>query len=217
MKGGFITLEGIEGAGKTTIANSLIASLERRQLKVQATREPGGTPLAEQLRAILLSRGSEIISPAAETLLMFAARSIHIENRIRPALIQGEWIVCDRYTDATRAYQGAGRSVDTAWIEHLAREVQAGVEPDLTLLLDVPVMVGLERARQRRIERGETVVDRFESETVEFFERVRACYLQLAAASAARFVVIDATQPIESVISAAEDALSALLVRLGRV
>ncbi|MGA0799996.1 MAG: dTMP kinase, partial [Steroidobacteraceae bacterium] len=168
-------------------------------------------------RAILLSRGSEIISPAAETLLMFAARSIHIENRIRPALIQGEWIVCDRYTDATRAYQGAGRSVDTVWIEHLAREVQAGVEPDLTLLLDVPVMVGLERARQRRIERGETVVDRFESETVEFFERVRACYLQLAAASATRFVVIDATQPIERVIGAAEDALSALLVRLGRV
>ncbi|MEN9527430.1 MAG: hypothetical protein RLY56_1381 [Pseudomonadota bacterium] len=217
MRGGFITLEGIEGAGKTTVAAALIASLERRQLKVQATREPGGTPLAEQLRNMLLSRGSEIISPAAETLLMFAARSIHIENRIRPALAQGEWIVCDRYTDATRAYQGAGRSVDAAWIEHLAREVHAGIEPDLTLLLDVPVIVGLERARQRRILRGEVVADRFESETVEFFERVRARYLQLAATSPARFAVIDATQPIEVVLRAAEDALTAMLGRLGRI
>lgn len=217
MRGGFITLEGIEGAGKTTVAAALIASLERRQLKVQATREPGGTPLAEQLRGILLSRGSEIISPAAETLLMFAARSIHIENRIRPALARGEWIVCDRYTDATRAYQGAGRSVDSDWIEQLAGEVHAGIEPDLTLLLDVPVLVGLERARQRRILRGEAVVDRFESETVEFFERVRSRYLQLAAEFPMRFVVIDATQSIDAVIGAAERALAATLVRLDRV
>ena len=136
MKGGFVTLEGIEGAGKTTVAAALIAMLEERGYTVQATREPGGTPLAEQLRGVLLSRGSEMISPVAETLLMFAARSIHLENRIRPALARGEWIICDRYTDATRAYQGAGRAVDTEWIEQLARAVHAGIEPDLTLLLD---------------------------------------------------------------------------------
>ena len=216
MKGGFVTLEGIEGAGKTTVAAALIAMLEERGCTVQATREPGGTPLAEQLRSVLLSRGSETISPVAETLLMFAARSIHLENRIRPALARGEWIICDRYTDATRAYQGAGRSVDTEWIEGLARAVHAGVEPDLTLLLDLPVMVGLERARQRRVARGEHVVDRFESETIDFFERVRAAYLQLAAVSPQRFVVIDATQPLEVVLEAAKAALlKALTDRAG--
>lgn len=215
MKGGFVTLEGIEGAGKTTVAAALIALLEQRGYAVQATREPGGTPLAEQLRGILLSRGSETISPVAETLLMFAARSVHIENRIRPALARGEWIICDRYTDATRAYQGAGRSVDAGWIEQLAKEVHAGVEPDLTLLLDLPVVVGLERARQRRVARG--VMDRFESQAIEFFERVRRAYLQLAAAAPQRFVVIDATQPLEAVINAAQAALSDTLTRRGEV
>jgi dTMP kinase len=217
MKGGFVTLEGIEGAGKTTVAAALIALLEQRGYAVQATREPGGTPLAEQLRGILLSRGSETISPVAETLLMFAARSVHIENRIRPALARGEWIICDRYTDATRAYQGAGRSVDAEWIEQLAKEVHAGVEPDLTLLLDLPVVVGLERARQRRVARGEMVMDRFESQAIEFFERVRRAYLQLAAAAPQRFVVIDATQPLEAVINAAQAALSDTLTRRGEV
>ncbi|MEN9836715.1 MAG: hypothetical protein RLZ79_383 [Pseudomonadota bacterium] len=217
MKGGFVTLEGIEGAGKTTVAAALIALLEQRGYAVQATREPGGTPLAEQLRGILLSRGSETISPVAETLLMFAARSVHIENRIRPALARGEWIICDRYTDATRAYQGAGRSVDAGWIEQLAKEVHAGVEPDLTLLLDLPVVVGLERARQRRVARGEMVMDRFESQAIEFFERVRRAYLQLAAAAPQRFVVIDATQPLEAVINAAQAALSDTLTRRGEV
>jgi dTMP kinase len=217
MKGGFVTLEGIEGAGKTTVAAALIALLEQRGYAVQATREPGGTPLAEQLRGILLSRGSETISPVAETLLMFAARSVHIENRIRPALARGEWIICDRYTDATRAYQGAGRSVDAGWIEQLAKEVHAGVEPDLTLLLDLPVVVGLERARQRRVARGEMVMDRFESQAIEFFERVRRAYLQLAAAAPQRFVVIDATQPLEAVINVAQAALSDTLTRRGEV
>jgi dTMP kinase len=215
MKGGFVTLEGIEGAGKTTVAAALISLLEGRGCTVQATREPGGTPLAEQLRSVLLSRGAETISPVAETLLMFAARSIHLENRIRPALARGEWIICDRYTDATRAYQGAGRSVDIDLIEQLAKAVHAGVEPDLTVLLDLPVMVGLERARQRRLARGEDVVDRFESETIEFFERVRSAYLNLAAGAPQRFVVIDATQPLEAVIDAAQAALSNMLTRRG--
>lgn len=215
MRGGFVTLEGIEGAGKTTVAAALIALLEERGCTVQATREPGGTPLAEQLRGVLLARGSELISPVAETLLMFAARSIHIENRIRPALVRGEWIICDRYTDATRAYQGAGRAVDIEWIEQLAKAVHAGVEPDLTVLLDLPVMVGLERARQRRLSRGEVVVDRFESETIEFFERVRSAYLHLAAVAPQRFVVIDATRPLEAVVEAARAALLNTLKRRG--
>lgn len=215
MKGGFVTLEGIEGAGKTTIAAALMSLLEERGHSVQATREPGGTPLAEQLRGILLTRGSETMSPVAETLLMFAARCIHLENRIRPALIRGEWIICDRFTDATRAYQGAGRSVDAGWIDQLAREVHAGLEPDLTLLLDVPVMIGLERARTRRLTRGETVVDRFESETIEFFERVRGAYLSCAAAEPQRFVVIDATQPLEAVVAAAQAALLNTLTQRG--
>lgn len=216
MKGGFVTLEGIEGAGKTTVAAALIALLESRGLAVQPTREPGGTPLAEQLRGLLLTRGSEHISPVAETLLMFAARSIHLENLIRPALARGEWVICDRYTDATRAYQGAGRGVDADWIEHLAHEVHAGIEPDLTILLDLPVMVGLDRARQRRVARGEAVADRFESETVEFFERVRSRYLQLAATAGRKFVVIDATQPVEVVVAAARDALLAAMSRRER-
>lgn len=217
MKGGFVTLEGIEGAGKTTVATALIERLELGGKTVLATREPGGTPLAEQLRAVLLTRGSEMISPVAETLLMFAARSIHIENRIRPALARGEWVVCDRYTDATRAYQGAGRAVDARWIEDVAVQVHAGLDPDLTLLLDVPVLVGMERARQRRLARGESVTDRFESETIEFFERVRARYLALAAAEPRRFAVIDATQPVADVVRAAALAIEATMTRVGRV
>lgn len=216
MRGGFVTLEGIEGAGKTTVATALIELLTREGKTVMATREPGGTPLAEQLRSVLLTRGSETISPVAETLLMFAARSIHIENRIRPALARGEWVVCDRYTDATRAYQGAGRAVDVRWIEELAVQVHAGVDPDLTLLLDVPVLVGMERARQRRLARGETVTDRFESETIEFFERVRARYLELAAADPRRFVVIDATLAVDAVVQAGEAAIKATMTRLSR-
>ena len=186
-QGRFITLEGIEGAGKSTLARTLESALRQRGLPVIVTREPGGSPLAERLRGILLERGAEQITPVAETLLMFAARSIHIGSRIRPALEQGSWVICDRFSDATRAYQGAGRGVDSALIESLAQAVHAHLWPQRTLLLDLPVELGLTRARARR-----AGGDRFEDEERQFFERARARYLQVAAAEPQRVRVIDA-------------------------
>jgi dTMP kinase len=191
----FLTLEGIEGAGKSTVARFLAERLRQHGIGVCLTREPGGTPLAERVRAVVLERGSERLTPAAETLLMFAARAIHLENLIRPALARGEWVVSDRFTDATRAYQGAGRGIDPKWIEALAREIQAGLEPDCTLLLDLPVPEGLARARAR----VGSAPDRFESEEREFFERVRAGYLELAAREPRRVRVIDAAQALPTV------------------
>jgi dTMP kinase len=186
-QGRFITLEGIEGAGKSTLARTLESALRQRGLPVIVTREPGGSPLAERLRGILLERGAEQITPVAETLLMFAARSIHMGSRIRPALEQGSWVICDRFSDATRAYQGAGRGVDSALIESLAQAVHAHLWPQRTLLLDLPVELGLTRARARR-----AGGDRFEDEERQFFERARARYLQVAAAEPQRVRVIDA-------------------------
>ena len=208
--GRFVTLEGIEGAGKSTLAAALRAHLEARGIVVRATREPGGTPLAERLRELVLQRGSERVAPEAETLLMFAARRIHLDNLVRPALARGEWVLCDRYTDATRAYQGGGRGVDAAWIEALATPVHAGLEPDLTLLLDLPVEAGLERARARRVAAGEAAVDRFESETLAFFGRVRARYLEIAATEPRRVRVLDATADPARLATQAIAALAAL-------
>ncbi|HET9108427.1 MAG TPA: dTMP kinase [Steroidobacteraceae bacterium] len=193
--GTLITLEGIEGAGKSTVARWVCEWLGQRSIRATLTREPGGTALAERVRQIVLERGEERLSAVTETLLMFAARGIHVENLIRPALERGEWIVCDRYTDATRAYQGGGRGVDPQLIESLAAQVQGSVTPQCTLLLDLPVSVGLERARSRRA----AAADRFESETQAFFERVRAAYLELAAREPQRIHVIDASLPLESV------------------
>jgi dTMP kinase len=190
--GRFITLEGIEGAGKTTAQRFVVEYLKGRGLPVRATREPGGTPLAEGIRQIVLQRGDESITPVPETLLMFSARGVHVENLIKPALARGEWVVCDRFTDATRAYQGAGRGVSSELIETLAAAIHGDVNPDCTLLLDLPVKVGLERARKR----GEPV-DRFESEREQFFERVRQAYLTLAHAE--RFHIIDASEPLDRV------------------
>lgn len=208
--GRFITLEGIEGAGKSTVAAALSAALKDRGIRVRQTREPGGTPLAERVRQLVLTRGEETVSPTAETLLMFAARAIHLDNLVRPAIARGEWVICDRFTDATRAYQGGGRGVDAEWIEGLAASVHAGLEPDLTLLLDLPVSVGLERARARRIAAGEAVTDRFESETVQFFERVRASYLAIAAQDPKRVRIIDASASADLVRASALDALQGL-------
>ena len=205
-QGLFITLEGIEGAGKSTVARSVCEWLGRHAIHATLTREPGGTPLAERVRQVVLERGEERLSSATETLLMFAARGIHLENLIRPALERGECIVCDRFTDATRAYQGAGRGVDAAWIESLARQVQSGLEPDCTLLLDLPVPLGLERARRRRA----GAADRFEAEAEAFFERVRAGYLELARRQPQRIHVIDASLPLEAV----ERQVAAVLERL---
>ncbi|MBV6417755.1 MAG: Thymidylate kinase [Steroidobacteraceae bacterium] len=204
-RGRFITLEGIEGAGKSTVAEELRARLRARRHAVCMTREPGGTPIAERIRQLVLERGSEVIAAEAEVLLMFAARRIHVDNLIRPALERGDWVLCDRYTDATRAYQGGGRGVSADLIESLADAVHADIQPDLTLLLDVPVEVGLARAAARR---GTT--DRFESESVAFFERVRARYLELARAEA-RIVRIDASQPLATVVAAVHEAVDARL------
>jgi len=193
MSGCFITLEGIEGAGKSTIAGFIEEWLTRRGLPVCRTREPGGTPLAERVRELVLQPGAEPIPGAAETLLMFAARAIHVANLIRPALERGQWVICDRFTDATRAYQGGGRGVDPALIEQLAAAVHADLVPDCTLLLDLPVAAGLARARHRG------AADRFERERSAFFEQVRAAYLRLAAGEPGRFRVIDAGAPLGQV------------------
>ncbi|HEV7136849.1 MAG TPA: dTMP kinase [Steroidobacteraceae bacterium] len=205
-RGLFITLEGIEGAGKSTVARSIHGWLARQSIRAILTREPGGTALAERVRQIVLERGEERLSSVTETLLMFAARGIHLENLIRPALERGDWVICDRFTDATRAYQGGGRGIDPAWIESLAGQVHGGLEPDCTLLLDLPVALGLERARSRRA----GAADRFEAETLGFFEQVRAAYLELSRQEPRRIHIIDASVPLEAV----EQQVVAVLGRL---
>jgi dTMP kinase len=204
--GRFLTLEGIEGAGKSTVAKLAHNWLRERGVGVCLTREPGGTPLAERLRQIVLERGDEPLSAVTETLLMFAARSLHVQQVIAPALARGEWVVCDRFTDATRAYQGSGRGVSRALIDALAQAVHPGVSPDCTLLLDLPVALGLARARAR----GAPAGDRFEAEAANFFEKVRAGYLALAAAEPRRFRVIDAGQPLEVIGTQVAAILTAL-------
>jgi dTMP kinase len=206
MMARFITLEGIEGAGKSTVADGLCAHLLARGIPALRTREPGGTPLAERVRALVLERGDEPLGATAEILLMFAARAIHLENLIRPALKRGTWVICDRFTDATYAYQGGGRGVPVALIDQLAAAVQGAVQPDRTLLLDVPVRTGLSRARARLFE-----PDRFEAETEAFFERVRDAYLTRATGEPQRIKVLDAGRPAAAVLEAALAALADLL------
>jgi dTMP kinase len=192
-RGRFITLEGVEGAGKSTQLAAVRICLEARGLRVVTTREPGGAPVAERMREVLLDPGCRGMASDAELLLMFAARAEHIDKTIRPALEQGTWVVCDRFTDATYAYQGGGRGLDVGRIAVLEGFVQGPLRPDLTLLLDLPVALGLERAGRR------SSPDRFESETVRFFEQVRSAYLARASAEPARIRVIDATAPAETV------------------
>ena len=206
----FVTLEGIEGAGKSTIARALQAELEGRGWPVLLTREPGGTPVAEALRTVLLERAEERISPVAETLLMFAARAVHLENAIRPALAAGRCVICDRFTDASFAYQGAGRGVSATLIDELAREVHADLWPQRTLLLDLPVASGLTRARARA-----STPDRFEAEQTDFFERVRTAYLERAARDPERIRVIDASRDVEAVTADAVAALRGLAPQRG--
>lgn len=193
-RGKFITVEGIEGVGKTSNIAFIVERLGAAGHDVLATREPGGTPLAESIRDVLLEPGDEELPDAAELLLMFAARAVHIENRIRPAVEAGRWVVCDRYTDATLAYQGAGRGMSYRRIRTLANWVHADLWPDMTILLDAPVPVALERARNDKPHR-----DRFEREDDMFFERIRAAYLELAAAEPARFRVVDASADVDGV------------------
>jgi dTMP kinase len=179
----------------------LARTMADRGIEHLVTREPGGTPLAERIRDLVLTPGAEALPDSAELLLMFAARSVHLENRIEPSLAAGRWVICDRFTDATYAYQGAGRGLSQAAIAQLEHLVQGARRPDLTLLLDVPADMGLERARVRnsRLEGASSRPDRFERERLEFFERVRGGYLARAAAEPARVVVIDATLPVSEV------------------
>ena len=188
MRGRFITFEGIEGVGKSTQVRALAARLAGAGREVVTTREPGGTPLAERIRTLVLGDAGEPVSGPAELLLMFAARAVHTDNLIRPALARGAWVLCDRYTDATFAYQGGGRGVPAADIEALAAVAARGVAPDLTFLLDAPVALALARARQRT-----AAADRIESETQAFFERARDTYLARAQAEPGRIRRIDAT------------------------
>jgi dTMP kinase len=191
-RGLFITLEGGEGAGKSTSLAFVQSCLIQRGREVVVTREPGGTPLGEKLRGLLL-HGSEAISPDSELLMMFAARAQHLDAVIRPALARGACVVCDRFTDATYAYQGGGRGVSTTRIRALEEWVQQGLKPDLTLLLDIPVAQGLARAGQR------SEPDRFEREQRAFLERVRAAYLEAATREPQRIKVIQADRDIHAV------------------
>jgi dTMP kinase len=193
MRGKFITIEGTEGVGKTTNIEFIQAWLEEKNLRFVCTREPGGTPLAEQIRELLLAPREEVVSSTAELLLMFAGRAQHLHQVIEPVLTEGAWILCDRFTDATYAYQGAGRNMRTDLIAELEVLVQGSLRPDLTLILDIPVDLGLKRASER------SEPDRFEREQVEFFERVRQGYLAIAATDPDRCVVIDASLPLEAV------------------
>lgn len=205
MSSRFITLEGGEGAGKSTSLAFIRDYFAARGLPLVVTREPGGTPLAEQVRELLLQKRDEAVAPDAELLLMFAARAQHIAGLIAPALARGEWVLCDRFTDATYAYQGGGRGLSRARIAELEAMVQGDLRPGVTLLLDLPVAQGLARAEARAEK------DRFESEREEFFERVRAAYRERAVAEPARFRVIDASRPLPEVQAALRAALDAWL------
>jgi dTMP kinase len=194
--GRFITFEGIEGVGKTTQVAQLSAALIELQIGHVVTREPGGTPLAENIRAVVLTARDEQLPPNAELLLMFAARAVHLANHVEPNLRAGRWVICDRFTDATYAYQGGGRGLPLKHIGDLEAMVQGALRPDLTILLDAPVAEGLARARARNPGAAE---DRFEQERGEFFERVRAAYLARAAAEPDRIAVLDATRAPDAV------------------
>ena len=193
MRGKLITVEGTEGVGKTTNIQFIKDWLEAKNLAFVSTREPGGTPLAEQIRELLLAPRDELVCDTAELLLMFAGRAQHLNQVIEPSLAEGAWVLCDRFTDATYAYQGAGRNMRQDLISELELIVQGSLRPDLTLILDIPVEIGLKRASER------SEPDRFEQEKTEFFQRVRNGYLDIAKHNPDRCVVIDASQSLEAV------------------
>lgn len=192
-RGRFVTLEGIEGVGKTSAVAVVAEALGAGGQPVVCTREPGGTPLGEGVRGLLLAPDGAPVAPPAELLLMFAARAQHLEEVIRPALARGETVVSDRFTDASYAYQGAGRRLGADAVATLEALVHADLQPDLTLLLDAPVATGLGRAA------GRGPADRFERERLDFFQRVRDAYLERAAAAGERIVVVDAAAPLAEV------------------
>jgi dTMP kinase len=202
-RGKLITLEGVEGVGKSTHLEFVDHYLRDRGIRVQVTREPGGTPAADEIRKILLANRTEKFQPMAELLLMFAARAMHVDNVIRPALLAGTWVVCDRFTDASYAYQGGGRGIAARYIASLERMVLKGLRPDLTILLDANIDIGLERVKSR----GE--LDRFEHERGDFFKRVRRVYLQRARRDQRRIKIVNAGAAIADV----QADISAILER----
>ena len=206
-RGRFITFEGTEGVGKSTQLENAANTLKDLGIDVIVTREPGGTPMAENIRELLLSPREEPVHETTELLLMFAARAQHLHNRILPALNKGQWVLCDRFTDATFAYQGGGRGVPAERIALLETLVQGEVRPDHVILLDAPVETGMARAKKR----GE--LDRFEQETLAFFQRIRDTYLARATAMPGNYHVVNAALPLEQV-SASVSALLAALVKI---
>ena len=207
MKAGrFISIEGGEGAGKSTSVAYIQDYLQGRGIDLVSTREPGGTKMAEELRELLLNHHTEKVDPYTELLMMFAARRQHVAEVIRPALAAGKWVLCDRFTDASYAYQGYGRNLPLAFIDSLAKWVHGDTNPHITLLLDVDIEIGMQRARQRHS------LDRIESEAMAFFEAVRQGYLARAKAEPQRFRVVDASLDIVSVQQQIEQALQPLCV-----
>ena len=202
MKGKFITFEGIDGAGKSSHVEWLAETLRQRGLVVKVTREPGGTELGEKLRGLLLSESMHL---ETETLLMFAARREHLAQVIEPALKRGEWVVCDRFTDATFAYQGGGRGLDRNKLQQLEHWVHENLQPDLTLLFDLPLDVARER-----IALASRVLDRFEQERADFHERVRQVYLDRAKHNPSRIRVIDGQETIENIRKTLEQITASL-------
>lgn len=193
FKGKFITIEGSEGSGKSTNIRFIQEYLRTKNIEFISTREPGGTPVAEKIRDLLLDNANTSLCDDAELLLMFAARSQHLNELIIPALESGKWVISDRFTDASYAYQGGGRGLSWQKIAQLEQWVQGSLRPDATILLDIPVELGMERVR----ERGET--DRFEQEQLGFFNRIRESYLRLARENSQRFYIIDTQPAIEEV------------------
>jgi len=209
-EGKFITVEGTEGVGKSTNIAFIRSYLDQQGIPVTLTREPGGTPLAEEIRELLLAKRAEKVDPTAELLLVFAARAQHLNSCILPALERGCWVLCDRFTDATYAYQGAGRGLSVDTINTLENLVQAGRQPDLTILLDIDVQTGLDRASAR----GD--LDRFESEQIDFFQRVRDGYQARMRENTERFLEIDAGRPLSEVQAQIKEGLAGVLSRWKR-
>jgi dTMP kinase len=206
VRGRFITFEGVEGVGKSTQIALAASHLRSRGIEPLVTREPGGTPLAEKLRALVLEPGHGAVGPTAELLMMFAARASHVADVIRPAIAHGRTVLCDRFTDATEAYQGGGRGVSGAWIRELARIAHPRLAPDLTLVFDAPAEVALARLSGRG-----AAQDRIEAEDAAFFERVRKAYLGIAEREPARVHIVDATRPEADVAREVASLLDALL------
>jgi len=205
MTGQFITLEGGEGAGKTTCLKHVENRIVQAGIDLCVTREPGGTRTGEKIREILLDRGNIDILDETELMLMFAARAQHLNELIRPSLAANCWVLCDRFTDATYAYQGGGRGISDERIAELEQWVQQGLKPDLTLLLDLPVKVGLQRAGQR------STPDRFESENIAFMERMRSSYLDIARREPDRVKIIDSAQSLDNVLQQIDHVLNPIL------